>query len=64
MKSLIYFAGFGLMIWALIEQTREKPNIYIQIVAVVIFFFMMRNLMNKTPSNFDQNNENNEESRD
>lgn len=64
MKSLIYFAGFGLMIWALIEQTRENPNIYIQIGAVVVFFFMMRNLMNKTPSNFEQNNDNNEESRD
>ena len=57
MKSIIYLAGFVLMIWALIEQTREKPNVFIQIFAVVVFFFMMMKLMNKTPSNFDKNQE-------
>ena len=57
MKSIIYLAGFVLMIWALIEQTREKPTVFIQIFAVVVFFFMMMKLMNKTPSNFDKNQE-------
>jgi len=56
MKFLIYIAVFGLMFWALIEQTKSKPNIYIQIVAVLVFFFLMMYLMNKTPSNFDKNN--------
>ncbi len=61
MKSLIYLAGFALMIWALIEQTREKPNVFIQILAVVVFFFMMMKLMNKTPSNFDKSEDKNQE---
>ena len=61
MKSLIYLAGFALMILALIEQTREKPNVFIQIFAVVVFFFMMMKLMNKTPSNFDKSEDKNQE---
>lgn len=56
MKFLIYIAVFGLMFWALVEQTRQQPNIYIQIVAVLVFFFLMMYLMNKTPSNSDKDN--------
>lgn len=56
MKFLIYIAVFGLMFWALIEQTKDQPNIFIQIVAVAVFFFLMMYLMNKTPSNSDKNN--------
>ncbi len=56
MKFLIYIAVFGLMFWALVEQTKSHPNIYIQIVAVLVFFFLMMYLMNKTPSNSDKNN--------
>lgn len=59
MKILLYLAAFGLMIYALIEQTKEQPNIYIQVIAVAVFFVLMRNLMNKTPSNF-ENKPNNE----
>ncbi len=51
MKYLVYILGFGLMLWALFEQTKEQPNIYIQIVAVVVFFLLMMQLMNKIPSN-------------
>lgn len=63
MKILLYLAAFGLMIYALIEQTKEQPNIYIQVIAVAVFFVLMRNLMNKTPSNFENksNNEKHEE---
>lgn len=39
MKSFLYLACFGLMIYALIEQTREHPNIYIQVIAVAVFLF-------------------------
>ena len=53
MKILLYLAAFGLMIYALIEQTKEQPNIYIQVIAVAVFFVLMQNLMNKTPSNFE-----------
>lgn len=56
MKFLIYIAVFGLMFWALAEQTKSQPNIYIQIIAVLVFFFLMMYLMNKTPSNSDKNN--------
>lgn len=57
MKFLIYIAVFGLMFWALVEQTKSQPNIYIQIVAVLVFFFLMMYLMNKTPSNFNKDND-------
>lgn len=62
MKFLIYIVVFGLMFWALVEQTKDQPNIYIQIIAVAVFFFLMMYLMNKTPSNSDKkNNEANNE---
>ncbi|HLW62722.1 MAG TPA: hypothetical protein VKY33_04905 [Flavobacterium sp.] len=62
MKYLFYFLGFGLMIWALIEQTKDQPNIFIQMAAVLVFFYIMMRLMNKTPSNFkeDSNSEEDE----
>ena len=56
MKFLIYIVVFGLMFWALVEQTKDQPNIYIQIIAVAVFFFLMMYLMNKTSSNSDKNN--------
>ncbi len=52
MKYLFYFLGAGLMIWALIEQTKDQPDIIVQIAAVLVFFYVMMRLMNKTPSNF------------
>lgn len=54
MKYLFYLAAFGLMLWTLVEQTREHPNVYIQIVAVIVFFFAMMRLMNQTPSNYNK----------
>jgi len=61
MKILLYIIAFGLMFWALIEQTKSQPNIYIQIIAVVVFFFLMRNLMSKIPSADEQNSDINNE---
>ena len=49
------------MFWALIEQTKSQPNIYIQIVAVAVFFFLMRNLMSKIPDADKQNSDINNE---
>lgn len=51
MKYLFYSVAFGLMLWTLVEQTREHPNLYIQIVAVIVFFFTMMRLMNQIPGN-------------
>lgn len=60
MKYIFYFIAFGLMLWALIEQTTKKPNIYIQIIAVAVFFYLMMRLTDKTPSKFNDNDNNNE----
>jgi len=59
MKFIVYLAAFALMFWALMEQTNDQPNLYIQIISVLVFFFLMMYLMNKTPSN---NNKNDNES--
>lgn len=61
MKIFIYIVAFALMIWALMEQTKTQPNLYVQITAVVVFFFLIMNLMNKTPSNFDKKNDTDEQ---
>lgn len=45
----LFFMG-----WALVENTKDVPNIWVQIVAVALFFFMMAKLMQKTPSNTHQ----------
>lgn len=64
MKTLTYIIAFGLMFWALMEQTSENPNIYIQILAVIVFFFLMMRLMDKTPGKGEneQPNKNQDES--
>ncbi|UUV21074.1 hypothetical protein MG290_04130 [Flavobacterium sp. CBA20B-1] len=63
MKIILYVVAFALMIWALVEQTLAKPNLYVQIIAIIVFFFVMKDLLNKTPSNFDKdNNDTNHES--
>lgn len=42
----LFFMG-----WALVESSSEKPNIWIQVIGVALFFFAMARLMQKTPSN-------------
>lgn len=54
MKYLLYIIAFVLMLWALIEQTADKPNIYVQIAAVIVFFYLMMKLMDKAPSKFEE----------
>ncbi len=44
----------GILIW---EQGKEKPNVWIQVVGVILFFYGMSRLSAKTPS---KNNENEE----
>ncbi|MBA5791799.1 hypothetical protein H1R17_11290 [Flavobacterium sp. xlx-214] len=61
MKILVYIVSFALMFWALLEQTKEKPNLIIQIIAVAVFFFLMMRLMDKTPGKFDKNEQQNEQ---
>ncbi|MEK6493321.1 hypothetical protein [Myroides odoratimimus] len=46
---ILFFMG-----WALVESSKDEPNIWIQIVGVALFFFAMAKLMQKTPSNTHQ----------
>lgn len=50
-KLALTLATLFFMGWALVESNSEKPNIWIQIVGVALFFFAMARLMQKTPSN-------------
>ncbi len=45
------------IIIALYEQSKDNKNVYIMIVAIVIFFYGMMRLSSKTPSK-NQNNDN------
>ena len=37
-------------VFALFEQSKEKPNVYIMIVAIVVFMYGMMRLTAKVPS--------------
>lgn len=50
-KIVFVLATLGFMFWAFWEQTQEKPNVWIQIIAVVLFFTAMSRLSRKTVSN-------------
>lgn len=61
MKTLFYFIALGIMVWALIDQVSEHPSKWLQMVAVVVFFGAMMQLMNRTPSNHKKEDQNNNE---
>lgn len=44
-------------VFALYEQSKEKPNLYIMIFAIVIFMYGMMRLMAKVPSKNQNNSE-------
>ena len=48
---------FVAILIALYEQSKDKANIYIQIVAVVIFMYGMMRLSSKVPSKNQDNQE-------
>lgn len=48
---MMALAGIG----ALYEQSKEKPNIYIMIFAIVIFMYGMMRLTAKVPSKNEDN---------
>ena len=41
---------FLAIVAGLFEQTKDKPNVYIEIVALVVFMYGMMRLSAKTPS--------------
>lgn len=58
MKTIYILLIFGLMGWAFYEQTKPNPNVFIQVIGVLAFFYGMMKLMSKVSSN---NNDKNEE---
>lgn len=56
MKTILWLLAFALMIWAVIEQTRPEPNLYVQIAGVAAFFFAMYQLSQRTPSEKEKQN--------
>lgn len=47
-------------VFALYEQSKAKPNVYIMIVAIVIFMYGMMRLTSKVPSKNQNNSEEND----
>ncbi len=50
MKKLVLPFMFVAIIVGLFEQSKDKPNIYILCVAIVVFMYGMMQLSAKTPS--------------
>jgi outer membrane biosynthesis protein TonB len=50
MKKLILPVMFLAILAGLYEQSKERSNIYIQIIALVVFMYGMMQLSAKTPS--------------
>lgn len=51
MKTIYIILIFGLMAWAFYEQSKPVPNVLVQVVGVLAFFFLMMKLMSKVSSN-------------
>jgi uncharacterized membrane protein YiaA len=54
MKKIILPVMIVAIIVGLYEQTKEKPNVYILTIAVVIFMYGMMRLSAKTPSKYSE----------
>jgi uncharacterized membrane protein YiaA len=54
MKKIILPVMIVAIIVGLYEQTKEKPNVYILAIAVVIFMYGMMRLSAKTPSKYSE----------
>ena len=57
MKTIYIVLIFGLMGWAFYEQTKTNPNVFVQVIGVLAFFYGMMKLMSKTPSNHKEKKE-------
>ncbi|KZE83610.1 hypothetical protein HX071_07305 [Myroides marinus] len=50
-KIILNIVTLFFMGWALVESSKDEPNIWVQIIGVALFFYGMAMLMQKTPSN-------------
>lgn len=51
MKTIYVVLIFGMMGWAFYERTKPNPNVIIQAIGVLVFFYGMMKLMAKVSSN-------------
>lgn len=58
MKYILGILASILMIWSLLDKENNQYKVYIQVLAVGLFFYIMMRLMNKTPSKYDQKKDN------
>lgn len=57
MKKILIPVLFISAFFAISEQSKQHPNIYISSIAIVIFMFSMMRLSAKTPSKNQEKNE-------
>lgn len=56
-KSIYIIAMLLIAVILIWEQGKEKPNVWIQVIGVVLFFYGMSRLSAKTPSKNEENEE-------
>lgn len=65
LKYILAIVATSLMIWSLLDKENQDYKVYVQVVAVALFFFVMMRLMDKMPSkNEESNKENNFKDKD
>jgi len=60
MKTIYIILIFAAAFVALYEQSLDKPNMVIMIVAIIIFMLGMMKLMTKVPGKGERNNDDHE----
>jgi len=60
MKKFLFPIMFFAAFYAIYEQSKSKPNVFITVLAIVIFMFGMMRLSAKTPSKNEPNDDDNQ----
>lgn len=53
MKYTLGIIASALMIWSLLDKENNEYKVYVQVLALFLFFFVLMRLMDKTPSKKD-----------
>lgn len=56
MKYILGIVATLLMIWSLLDKENQDYKVYIQVIAVALFFFVMMQLMDKLPGKKEKSN--------
>lgn len=59
MKYILGIVATSLMIWSLLDKENQEYKVYVQVVAVALFFFVIMRLMDKMPSKNEESNKDN-----